>query len=97
MSTEPPKGNGLLSTLAASGDRGIQLAIIVLIAFSGGGNFLTTVNRSDENRAEILRAIKQINELHATLDDSIRHMQREDQHDTETLAILQRIEQKLKP
>lgn len=110
--TQVPKSNGpgnVLSTLAMSGDKWVQLAIVVLVALSGGGNWLATnrgVGVAEDNSAGISRAIKQINEIHSVFDDAMKRqkeinadvktsLQREEQHSVETLALLQRIEQKL--
>lgn len=42
------------------------LATVLLV---GGSNFFTTKTTSEEQRAETLRAVREIHELHAALDD----------------------------
>lgn len=75
--TEPHQNhrNGLLQTLAARGDKWVQMAILVLVAVSGGGNFLKTSNVSDlaqVNHLEIHRALEQISRIDSVVDDAIK-------------------------
>lgn len=64
----PNEVTGLLSTLARSSDRWVQLATLGLIAFSGFGNWAATNNASQQTFAgqlEIRReAREQLNDLH---------------------------------
>lgn len=56
MPEQSPKPNGvmaLLSTLAHSTDKWVQLGTLGLIALSGFGNWLATWNSSDRNKQEI--------------------------------------------
>lgn len=81
------KGNGLgglLSTLASSGDKGIQLVILGLIAFTGGGNWWETRVGNELNAKEIERAIQEIHDLYPKLNEAIGN-QREMLRDIEAL------------
>jgi len=79
---ESPKQNGvthLLSILAKSADKWVQLGTLVLIGLSGFGNWVATWNSADRNKVEIeinrrvawegeqrikQEVIKQVNEIH---------------------------------
>jgi hypothetical protein len=43
----------LLGALAQSGDKYVQLGILILVGLSGFGNWIATWNSGDRNRAEI--------------------------------------------
>jgi hypothetical protein len=51
---KPPNGMAaLLSTLASSSDKWVQLGTLGLIGLSGFGNWIATWNSADRNKAEI--------------------------------------------
>lgn len=101
--SKPNGGFGALIQMASrSGDKWIQLAIIILVALSGGGNWFAT----SQNGTGVNRAIAEIHNMHLDWDAGVARqkeinndvktaLKRQDDHSAETLAILQRIEQKL--
>jgi hypothetical protein len=60
--------NALLAKLATSGDKTVQLGILILVGLSGLGNFLSTQSASRENlsgQQAIQAAVReQINDIH---------------------------------
>jgi hypothetical protein len=70
QSSQP--SNGKLLALAQSGDNWVKLATLVLIAITGGGNFLATKSTADFNSTEIRQATREIHDLYPKLDDAIR-------------------------
>jgi hypothetical protein len=75
---QPTQGSnsGKLLALATGGDNWVKLATLVLIAISGGGNFLATKSTAEFNSAEIQRATHEIHDLYPKLDEAIRRQQR---------------------
>ncbi len=70
---EPKNGiTGLLSTLAASGDNWVKMGIMVMVAVSGGGNFLATKQTARATDHEISQALREIHDLHEQLNASIQ-------------------------
>lgn len=66
--------NGLLQTLAGSSDRLVQLGILVVVAVSGGGNFIKTSNVAETtqvNHADIQQAIKEIHRIDSIIDEAM--------------------------
>lgn len=54
QATQKPAGNGpnaLLTTLATSGNKGIQFGVLILVGLSGLGNWLGTQNAARDNLA----------------------------------------------
>jgi hypothetical protein len=69
-----PKTNGklaLLNTLASSGDNWVKIGTLVLVAISGGGNFLATTKTSEYNAEEIRRGLAEIHDLHDALQSTL--------------------------
>jgi hypothetical protein len=71
---EPERANNgsLLLSLLNSPDRLTRSLAIVLIIVTGIGNWFSTETNGHQNREEIRRALKEINEIYSELDDSIR-------------------------
>jgi hypothetical protein len=72
----PEPRNGvltLLSSLASSGDKMIQLGILILVGLSGLGNWLATNNNANETRTQVNvareQAFRDLRDLHNALDD----------------------------
>ena len=59
MADQEPK-NALLQALAGNGDRLLQVVILVVVALTGGGNFI-----------DIQRAINEIHHIDSIIDESI--------------------------
>jgi septal ring factor EnvC (AmiA/AmiB activator) len=53
MNQAPRPQNGILSTLAQSGNQWVQLGTLALVGFAGVGNWVATWNSSDRNKEEI--------------------------------------------
>jgi hypothetical protein len=71
---EQPKANGmaaLLGNIASGGDNWVKIATLVLVAISGGGNFLATTKSSEFNSEEIRRGIQEIHDIHDQLQITI--------------------------
>jgi hypothetical protein len=71
---EPKNGTvALLTSLASSGDKMIQLGILVLVGLSGLGNWLATNNNGGETRTQVNvareQAFRDLRDLHNALDD----------------------------
>jgi hypothetical protein len=71
---EPKSGTvALLTSLASSGDKMIQLGILVLVGLSGLGNWLATNNNGGETRTQVNvareQAFRDLRDLHNALDD----------------------------
>jgi hypothetical protein len=49
----------------------VNKTLIVLVVLFGGGNLLQTSNQGAISRSEIERAIKEVDELHATLGETV--------------------------
>lgn len=47
----------------------LNLPTLGLILLMGGGNWFATQKTGDESRSEILQAIRQVHDLHESLDD----------------------------
>jgi hypothetical protein len=75
---QPTQGSngGKLLALATGGDTWVKLATLVLIAISGGGNFLATKSTADFNASEIERATREIHELYPKIEEALKRQQR---------------------
>ena len=73
----------LLSSIGASGDNWLKLITIVLIALTGGGNFLATKSASQFNASEIERATGEVHDIHLVLNSSLERQKRLEQMLTE--------------
>jgi hypothetical protein len=68
--SEEPSENGSNATGAlAKLLHQLNLPTLGMIMLMGGGNFFATKTTSDEQRGDILRAIREVHELHEALDD----------------------------
>jgi hypothetical protein len=97
--SQDPK-NGLLQTLASSGDRVIQLGILALVMVSGGGNFWKASTASDLaqlNHAEIHRAIDEIHRIDSLFDDAMKRQKEINDSVKDVLKELQAARQKQNP
>ena len=47
----------------------LNLPTLGMIMLMGGGNFFATKTSSEESRSDTLRAVREIHDLHAALDD----------------------------
>ena len=64
---DPEQKNG--STALAKLLNQLNVPTLAAIMLMGGGNFFATKTTSDEQRADILKAVREIHELHDALDD----------------------------
>jgi flagellar biosynthesis/type III secretory pathway chaperone len=58
---------------------------MALIVISGGGNFFATQKSSSEREHQIDRAIQQVHDLHATLDETERRQRKALDNQTQIL------------
>jgi hypothetical protein len=108
-----PQSNGtqkLLTTLIASGDRWIQLAVLLLVTFSGLGNWNATWNSADRNKAEIEAArrensegqerikaevVRQVAEIHKWLTEATDEFHNGNKDSADNKKMLEEITKKL--
>ena len=64
---DPEQKNG--STALAKLLNQLNVPTLAAIMLMGGGNFFATKTTSDEQRADTLKAVREIHELHDALDD----------------------------
>lgn len=78
-------------SLLTGGDKWVQFATIALVVISGGGNFWTTMQSGRDERADILKAVKEMHDLHDVLDSTL---ERQKQIDKNVDQILEKLNQK---
>jgi len=66
----------ILSILASSGDNWIKLGTLLLVAITGGGNFLATTKTGEFNAEEIRRGLIEIHDLHDQLSTMVDRQRR---------------------
>lgn len=71
-----------LLELAKGGNQYVQLATILVVVLSGGGNFLgtwqtgrETQRLSREDREDVLKAMREIHQIHDVIDETVRRQQ----------------------
>ena len=67
MDEEPPAKNGNHTKAVAKLLNQLNLPTLALILLTGGGNWFATKETGNEQREELGRAIRQIEDLHAAL------------------------------
>ena len=76
---EEKNANGklkLLESIASGGDNWIKFGTLLLVAITGGGNFLATTKTGEFNAAEITRGLNEIHDLHDQLSASMERQRR---------------------
>jgi hypothetical protein len=68
---ENPKKGILEKLLSEGGDSTVKLITLALVVVSGGGNLLATKQTANDTDKELDRAIKEVHEIRAVIDDSI--------------------------
>ena len=66
----------ILETLASSGDNWVKLGTLLLVAITGGGNFLATTKTGEFNAEEIRRGLQEIHDLHDQLSTMVDRQRR---------------------
>ena len=67
---------GILEILASSGDNWVKLGTLLLVAITGGGNFLATTKTGEFNAEEIRRGLQEIHDLHDQLSTMVDRQRR---------------------
>jgi hypothetical protein len=76
---EEKNANGklkLLESIASGGDNWIKFGTLLLVAITGGGNFLATTKTGEFNAEEIRRGLQEIHDLHDQLSTMVDRQRR---------------------